>query len=128
LAFLTPEQDVRPDGGMYWMARGLDLPVAVAARGFAPGISLEVAFAVEDPLVPAARGPWRLEVAGGTGKLVPAPSADIVLDARAVGPTYTGFTSPAQLAVAGLASGPPEALALLGTAFAGPHPVFFEFF
>jgi predicted acetyltransferase len=126
--FLTVEQDVRRDGGVFWMARGLDLPAAVAARGFGPGVSLSVAFAVDDPLVEAARGPWRLDVADGAGTLRPAAAADVVLDARAVGPLYTGFTSPAQLALAGLVSGPVPDLALLATAFAGPVPVLFDFF
>jgi predicted acetyltransferase len=126
--FLTPEQDLHHTGGMLWMARGLDLPSAVAARGFPPGLTFAVAFAVNDPLVPAAGGPWRLEIADGAGKLVPAASADVLLDARAVGPLYTGFTSPAQLALAGLVAGPPAALALLGAAFAGPPPVLLEFF
>jgi predicted acetyltransferase len=126
--FVAPEQDLRRDGGMFWMARALDLPAAVAARGYAPGIQLAVDFRVEDADAPEARGPWRLEVAGGAGKLVPTATADVVLDARAVGPLYTGFTSAAQLALAGVARGPEHDLALLGTAFAGPPPVLFDFF
>lgn len=126
--FLVPEQDVRQDGGMLWMARGLDLPAAVAARGFAPGVTVSVAFAVDDPLVASACGPWRLEVGGGAGALHPAPSAEVRLDARAIGPLYTGFASPHQLALAGLVTGPASDLALLGTAFAGPLPVLFDFF
>lgn len=126
--FLVPEQDVDRSGGMFWMARALDLPGAIAARGFAPGLSLDVTLAVEDRLVPAARGPWRLEVSGAAAKLAPADHADVTLDARAVGPLYTGFTSVTQLALAGLAQGPPDALALLGAAFAGSAPVLFDFF
>lgn len=128
-SFLAPEQDVERRGGMFWMARGLDLPRAIAARGFAPGLALEVAFAVDDPLVPSARGPWRLEVAGGAGTLVPAPTADVALTARAFGPLYTGFASSTQLALAGLAASTPDALALLGAAFSsGQPPTFLEFF
>lgn len=126
--FLTPEQDVRRDGGMFWMARVLDLPAAVAARGYPPGLTLSVSFAVTDPELPDARGPWRLEVDGGAAKLAPATAAEVVLDARAFGPLYTGFTSPAQLALTGLATGPDHALARLGAAFAGPPPVAFDFF
>jgi predicted acetyltransferase len=127
-SFLTPEQDLERDGGMDWMARGLDLPAAIAARGFVPGFALDVTFAVEDPLLSSARGPWRLEVAAGSGKLAPADTAEVTLVARAVGPLFTGFASPAQLALAGIATGPADALALLGAAFAGPPPIFLEFF
>lgn len=127
-AFLTTEQDVRRDGGMFWMARGLDLSAAVAARGYPPGLTLAVTLAVTDAELPTARGPWRLEVHGGGATLAPATDAEVVLDTRALGPLYTGFTSPAQLALAGLATGPDDALARLGAAFAGPPPVLFDFF
>ncbi len=126
--FLAPEQDLEHAGGMFWMARGLDLPGAIAARGFPPGIALEVTFAVDDPLNATANGPWRLEIASGAAKLTPAPAADLTLNARAFGPLYTGFTTPSQLALAGLLTGPPDPTALLTTAFAGPAPVLFEFF
>lgn len=126
--FLAPEQDVRRAGGMHWMGRGIDLPVAVAARGYPPGIAVDVTFRVEDPVLPAAQGPWRLTVAEGRGRLEPAPAAGIVLDARAVAPLYTGFAAPAALRTAGLLHGTDEDLAALGTAFAGAVPVLFDFF
>lgn len=126
--FLAPEQDVRRHHGMHWMARALDLPAAVAARGFPPGVDLTVAFRVEDAVVPAVAGPWQLVVRDGRGVLVPTEVADVVLDARAVGPLYTGFAGPAALASAGLVRGRADDLALLGTAFAGAVPVLFDFF
>lgn len=126
--FFVPEQDVRRESGLFWMARALDLPVAVETRGFPPRLSLTVTFTIDDPLVPATRGPWRLEVRDGNGKLSPAEEAAVTLDARAVGPLYTGFTSAEQLALADLARGPADDLSTLGTAFAGPPPVLFDFF
>ncbi|MPZ89225.1 MAG: GNAT family N-acetyltransferase [Nitriliruptorales bacterium] len=126
--FFISEQDVHRESGMFWMARGLALPVAIERRGFPPRLSLTVTFAVDDPLVPAMRGPWRLEVHGGSGKLSPSRDAAVTLDARAVGPLYTGFTSAEQLALADLARGPTDDLSTLGTAFAGPSPVLFDFF
>jgi predicted acetyltransferase len=122
------EQEVDEVGGMWWMARGLDLPAAVAARGYAPGLSVDVTFTVDDPLLTAARGPWRLEVAERQAKLSPADAGEVHLDVRAVGPLYTGFRSIRDLALGGLAAGPDEALALLGAAFAGPVPHLLDFF
>lgn len=127
-SLLVGEQHVRVDSGMFWMARGLDLAQAVAHRGFPPGLSAAVTVAVDDPLLPNARGPWRLEVADGQGALHPTETAAVRLDARAVGPLFTGFHDPAQLALAGLVSGPPRALALLAAAFAGPPPLLVDFF
>lgn len=127
-SLLVGEQHVRVDKAMRWMARGLDLQAAVAHRGFPPGLSAHVTIAVEDPLLPKASGPWRLEVNGGRGVLEPTGAAEVRLDARAVGPLFTGFRDPAQLALAGLVSGPPGALALLAAAFAGPPPTMVDFF
>lgn len=128
-SFFIPEQDVERRSGFAWMARGLDLPAAVAARGFPPGLALDVGFVVEDEVLEdKARGPWRLEVADGRGCLTPTAEAAVHLDARAVGPLYTGFVDGSALAAASLATGPPEQLAALSTAFAGPPPVLFDFF
>lgn len=135
-SMLVAEQDVAAGGGFWWMARGLDLAVAIAARGFPPGLTGAATLTVEDPLLPEARGPWRLEVADGRGVLEPTGcsgggplgSAAVHLDARAVGPLVTGFRPPRQLALAGLADGPAEALDWLAGAFAGPVPVLLDFF
>jgi predicted acetyltransferase len=126
--FLLPEQDLDRSGGMDWMARGLDLGAAVAARGFAPGVTAGVGIAVDDPLLPGSGGPWRLEVADGAGKLSPAGSATVTLSARAVGPLFTGRTSAHDLARIGLVHGPDADLAALSAPFAGPTPIQLDFF
>lgn len=123
-----PEQSARQAGGLHWMARGLDLAAAVAARGFSRGVDAAVTLRVEDPLLPRWTTPWRLEVSGGRGQLVEAGNADVVADPRAVGPLYTGLLDPFELAVAGLLSGPDEALDQLRAAFAGPRPTLVDFF
>jgi predicted acetyltransferase len=124
----VPEQEAEQVGGLWWMARGLDLPAAVAARGYPAGLSAAVTFTVEDPLLDAARGAWRLEVGGGHGKLAPADDAEVRLDVRAVGPLFSGFRSPAELTLAGLMQGPAGAVARLGAIFAGPTPPLLDFF
>lgn len=127
-SFLVAEQDVAQVSRLWWMARGLDLAAAIDHRGFPVGLTGSVTLAVDDPLLPDHRGPWRLEVAGGRGTLEPAPAADVRLDARAVGPLVTGFRTPSDLVLADLAAGPPAALDVLGAAFAGPIPVIQDFF
>lgn len=127
-SLLLSEQDLKVDGGMRWMARGLDLETAVAARGFGSSIAARVNLAVDDPLLPAVRGPWTLDVAGGHGRLVPAREADVRLHPRAVGPLFTGMYPPGQLALAGLVRGPAAALQALTDAFAGPLPHLLDFF
>lgn len=128
LAFLTDEADLEVASEWAWMARPLDLRTLVATRGFPVGVALEVTFRIDDPELGGLCGPWRLAVVDGRGELTDAPGADVRLDVRAVGPLVTGYASPAQLALAGLISGPADALALLATAFASPPPVLTEFF
>lgn len=127
-SLLVDEQDVELTSSFYWMARGLDLGAAVAARGFPSSLAVSVTLRVEDPLAQSQPEPVRLEIAGGRGQLVPAPGADVGMDARAVGPLYTGFRSAHELALAGLLRGPDAALDLLTDAFAGTPPVLFDFF
>lgn len=115
-------------GGLYWMARGLQLSRAIEERGFPRGLDASVTFSVLDRFVFESQGPWRLEVAGGRGGLQRAAAADVLLDARAVGPLFTGFRSPSELALAGLLDGPFEALETLQAMFAGPVPVALDFF
>jgi predicted acetyltransferase len=52
-----------------WMLRVVDAPAAIAARGFAQGVSVEASFALADPHVPEHVGPWTLRVGGGVGTL-----------------------------------------------------------
>lgn len=123
---LLPEQDLHAAGGLYWMARGLDLPQAIAHRGFPSGVQLSVTLRVDDELAPT--GTWRLEVADGRGQLTDAPRADVRLDAAAVGPLVTGFRSASELSLLGSLDGPAAALEKLDVAFAGPPPVMLDFF
>ncbi|MGN6753427.1 MAG: GNAT family N-acetyltransferase [Intrasporangium sp.] len=54
-----------------WMLRIIDLPRAVAARGFSPALATTVHLAVDDPDLPANSGTWRLEVSGGSARATP---------------------------------------------------------
>ncbi|QBI19453.1 GNAT family N-acetyltransferase [Egibacter rhizosphaerae] len=128
---VLPEQELEIAGQLHWMARGLDLPAAIGARGFPAGLALAVTLQVEDEpaleeVVPS--GPWRLEVAGGEGRLVDVPGADVRLAPQAVGPLITGFRSASDLRMLGLVRGPSDSLELLDAAFAGSSPSMIDFF
>lgn len=125
---LIAEQNLQAAGGLYWMARGLDLPAAIADRGFPECLELSTTLEVDDELAPG--GPWRLDVADGRGALEPAPAGGrhVRLAASAVGPLLTGFRTASELAALGSAQASGEALGLLDAAFAGPPPVMLDFF
>lgn len=127
-AYLTPEQDVERIGGGTWLVRPLDAAKAIAQRGYAEGVSVDVRFELHDVEIPRNRGPWRLRVNGGQGELTSSRAANVEMDVRAFGPLFTGYAGIEQLRLAGLVRGPSPALAALGAAFAGPAPVMLEFF
>ncbi|MEO6997695.1 MAG: GNAT family N-acetyltransferase, partial [Terracoccus sp.] len=78
-AWLDPSDPVTltagalPDAGVHtvpWMLRLIDLPGAVSARGFAPGLTASASLTVADPEAPANTGTWTIAVSGGRGKAV----------------------------------------------------------
>lgn len=109
-----------------WMTRILDLPGAIAARGFPAGLELEFSVHLDDPLLPANQGDFLLRLSGGRGhceRLNEAGSSPpLRADVRGMAALYTAFASAEELARRGLIEGPPEALALATMAFAGPSP------
>ena len=60
-----PEVDVREHA---WMLRVIDLPGAMAARGFSPHVTASAEIGLDDPEVPANSGRWALSVAAGAGR------------------------------------------------------------
>ncbi|GGB98362.1 GNAT family N-acetyltransferase [Cellulomonas carbonis] len=98
--------------------RLLDVPAALAARRYAAPV--DVVLEVQDALVPANAGRWRVTVdATGTASVERTDrAADLTLDVRELGAAYLGGTSLASLAAAGLVhEHVPGALAPAAAAF-----------
>jgi predicted acetyltransferase len=120
--WLTRERDATLDRRSMWMLRVVDVPAAVAARGFPAAVAVSVPVELHDQARPANAGSWQLTVADGTGMLapngsVPSPAA-LTLGPRGMAALYAG-TPVATLRMAGLASGgTPAADAALDAAFA----------
>ena len=127
---LLPEEAVHETQVLRWMLRVLDVPKAVAARGFSPTVTGSATLCLEDPLLPDNSGSWRLEVAGGAGQLV---RTEVTDSALRLGPNgfaalYAG-TPLHVLRAAGLASrGEPAGDELLDAAFAGRPAYLLEYF
>jgi predicted acetyltransferase len=126
LTLLTTGPVPPPATTQPWMLRVVDPAGAMAARGYDPAVEVTAAFTLVDPQQPAASRTWRLEVAGGRGRLEPAvdPAAP-VLDVRGLALLYAGATTTATLLRTGLLSKPVRAL---DAAFAGPSPVLTDYF
>ena len=113
-----------------WMLRLLDAPAAIAARGFAPGASLEVDLELEDSELASNTGRWHLSVADSSGTLTPSTATGdaLRLGARGLAALYAG-TPLAALRGAGLASGGSTGSdGPVDTAFAGASPYMLDFF
>ena len=114
----------------HWMLRLVDLSAALSARPWPVGVAGQVELRVEDQVCPWNAGGWRLELAGGQGRVeptasTPAASADI----RGLASLFTGFAGPDDLVRAGLLRGfDPDAVDLLRAAFASPRPWTAEFY
>jgi predicted acetyltransferase len=130
LAMLAPEARVRIDRHEDLYLRVLDLPAALAARGWPPGLRERLTLAAEDGLFPENAGPWRLTVEDGTGAVEPAPGAqpDLTVAAGGAGPLVTGRASPHRLASLGLLRGTGSGLDAASRLFAGPAPWMPDFF
>jgi predicted acetyltransferase len=105
-----------------WMLRIVDVAGALTARGYPPGLSAELHFAIDDELLPANAGRWVLHVADGRGEVQPGGAGSIRLHVRDLAAIYTGFLAPHECAYLGTIAGPAEDLALAGAVFAGPRP------
>jgi predicted acetyltransferase len=120
--WLTAERDATISRRAMWMLRVVDLPAAIAARGFPPGVSVSVPLQISDKARPGNAGRWLLTVDGGKGALIPNGSLSspdpITLGPRGVAALYAGVSA-ATLRMSGLASGgTPDTGALLDAAFA----------
>nr|WP_239062128.1 GNAT family N-acetyltransferase [Streptomyces sp. SID13031] len=113
-----------------WMLRLLDAPAAIAARGFGPGVSLEVDLELDDSELAANTGRWHLSVSGGSGALTPSTSSGdaLRLGSRGLTALYSG-TPLASVRKAGLASGGAAADdGAIDTAFAGATSYMLDYF
>lgn len=105
-----------------WMLRLVDLPAAIAARGFAAALSLEVCFQVEDEIIKENNGIWTLSVADGVGRLRPGGTPEAQVRIQGLAGLYSGFHTTRALAARGLLEASPGAADRLDTLFAGAAP------
>ncbi|MDH3210914.1 MAG: GNAT family N-acetyltransferase [Myxococcales bacterium] len=123
LLLLLPEQSLEVVAEVRWMTRMVDAAGAVEARGFAPGVDVQVDLALRDPILPTNDGRFVLTVSKGRGRLESGGSGTVALDVGPFSALYTGWASTSVLERAGrLSGGTPEERGALDAAFAGPVP------
>lgn len=105
-----------------WMIRVIDVERALAARGYPIGLAIDVDLEIDDPLVPANHGRFRLAVRDGTAQVTRGGNGRVRLGISDLAPIFTGYATPELRARFGTARGAPEDLARLASVFAGPAP------
>ncbi len=127
LALLLPEQTIRPVGQQIWMTRIIDASGAIARRGYPAGVRADVSFRLVDGFVAANDGGWRLVVDGGDATLERLDSQhdpELELSVNGLATLFTGWSTAAVLAQAGLARGlSPQAASALDAIFSGRSAV-----
>ena len=128
--FALRDRSARLTDRWHWMLRLVDLPAALQARPWPAGVTGQVELRVDDPGCPWNTSAWRLELAGGQGRVAQVSSAPAATaDVRGLASLFTGFAGPDDLIRAGLLAGfDPDAVALLRAAFASPRPWTAEFY
>ncbi|WP_433500888.1 GNAT family N-acetyltransferase [Sphaerimonospora sp. CA-214678] len=104
-----------------WMLRVIDLPAAVAARGYPVGASLDAVVEVEDPQRPANSGLWRLRAEAGTGSAARLRGTDQPAAPRftigGLSALFAGVPTATLRRTGRLSGGSPDSDAALDTAF-----------
>lgn len=124
------ERVLRPTGlGWCWMTRLVDAPGAIAARGYAEDVDIEVHLDIEDTSAPWNTGAHVLRIKDGQGCLEPGGRGQVRLGIGPLAALYTGWANPRRLRRLGLVTGAEEGdLAALDRAFGGRTPWAQEFF
>jgi predicted acetyltransferase len=127
---LVGEEPAQVADQLRWMVRVLDVPAALAARGYGACVRGEVVLDVRDDLVPENHGAFALAVEGGRAEVrrITGAARAVAIDVRALAALYTGYLSAEALVARGGISGEPDDLARLSSLFAGPAPWMPEIF
>jgi predicted acetyltransferase len=127
-ALLDEQPATAVDQRIDWMVRIVDVPRAMAARGWTRGARVELDFAVVDDLVTENEGRWRVEISGGQARATRGGNGAIRLDVRTLASLYSGYHSPRDLFRIGKLHADDSSLDAMTEAFAGSAPWMCEMF
>ena len=129
LALLVLQDALQVDFFFNWMARLVHVERAFESRGYPRDAEGAVELELEDPLVPANTGAFRLDVHAGAGSVTRLERARARIDIGALSALYTGWLTPRNAARAGrIVGADEEALATLERLLAGRVPSMVEEF
>ena len=111
------------------MARVIDAPGAIGARGYPASVAGAVDLEIRDPHCDWNAGRWRLSGEGGEGRLEKGGDGDVELSINGLSSLLTGYASAGSLRMAGLLrGGTPRDHDLLTAAFTTATPSTVDFY
>jgi predicted acetyltransferase len=128
LLLLLREQTYQVKQLFHWMVRVLDVPSALASRGYPVGVSGALHLEVADELFPENHGRFVLEVDGSGARVRRGGDGLLRLDVRALAPLYSGLYTPAALRALGRLEADDASVRLAMTLFSGPPPAMPDMF
>lgn len=128
IQFLQHDHAIEMEWGIRAMARILDVPGAIAARGYLGSVDAEVSIALTDADIPENAGPWLLSVAKGAGVAERSKKAELTCTIQAFSSMFTGMLSPRDAQRVGALDGGDGAIERLAAMFAGPLPWLGDFY
>lgn len=109
-----------------WLLRILRPDIAIARRGYRPGLDTEFAIDLSDDTIPGNSGRYRVRIRDGRAEVgrgsSGSPGPSLRCGVRGLAALYSGYLAPEALALCGLIDGDAEALARAGAAFAAGSP------
>lgn len=119
---LLSEQDFRVEKLERFMLRIVDVPAALAGRGYPSHLTETLALTVDDPLIPENSGAFTLRIEGGEGAVERGGNGGLRVGVRTLAPLFSGLFSATVLAGLGRITGSDDAVATADRIFRGPAP------
>jgi predicted acetyltransferase len=122
LFHLLPEPRATVARRLELLLRVLDVPGALAARGYPPHVRADLHLVVDDDFLPENSGRYVLRVADGRGVVERGGAGTFRLGIRALASLYSGFLTPHDLAMIGELAAPEQDLRVAEAIFGGAAP------
>ncbi len=123
IPFFASEQFVDIKFIMRWFLRILDVPAALAARGYDESLDGELHLEVHDDLIEENNGQWIMRLQNGSVEVVRGGSGALRLNVRELASMYSSYYSAQQLRqFGGLETANVRQLEFADRVFAGPSP------
>lgn len=125
---LLPEQSFTVKQLERWLLRIVDVPKALAERGYPEDADAEIHLEVKDEILGENEGSWILRVGGGRGEAKRGGRGSLRVHVRGLAALYSGLHTPEELRSIGLLDGEEAELRDAGRIFTGPEPWMPEIF